>query len=526
LVQAMRYRMLFITCFSLLLVVVEPFECSWSGSSYQKRVRVIDSEDTFLPYLSSHETDIENDDIMHAIVVIHGYNEDVKFAFCTAMDAAVDINVEQNTLILAPWFSHEQINGADWGVNGSDWRDWKSVYWARNASWITGADSTTHNPDISPSSSSYDMLDMMYDIANSPRLFSRLSRVTYVGFSAGAQMINRYAWASRMKGEASGSLASIRYIVSDPSSFLYMNDLRPDSSCTTPWDTGTSHTCSSFSHLSPESRISCRDVDQWKYGTSRIPGASRGYSYLEHLTYASVANEHSKMYMSKDVRYVFGELDTCNCNTDGYQNPFHCYIPSDEALATDPEKRRVSEEYSGECHDTYPDSLNNDMSTSCASNFQGGNRLQRGLNYMSYLRVMYSDFGFQPTYAIVDNMMHDMKTFYRSDIIREWVFCLPNTNKSPTSENSALFSQLYTVIFLASSLSVGFILLLALYGIIFERALRKSVGAVMSRRIHGSDSVELMPTELTKLVPSTNYNMKYNSGDGSSNYSDVPYYDI
>jgi hypothetical protein len=57
------------------------------------------------------------------------------------------------------------------------------------------------------------------------------------------------------------------------------------------------------------------------------------------------------------------------------------------------------------------DSYSNDLSTTCGSNLQGYNRLQRGLVYMSYLK-WYS--GEKQRYTTMD-MMHNCTEFFLSD---------------------------------------------------------------------------------------------------------------
>jgi hypothetical protein len=75
---------------------------------------------------------------------------------------------------------------------------------------------------------------------------------------------------------------------------------------------------------------------------------------------------------------------------------------------------------------------------------QGSNRLQRGVNYMEYLRFYYntpiSDGGgvldtagsnakggnshgkFAPVYAMLAQVQHDSPSFYVSDIVEKWAF--------------------------------------------------------------------------------------------------------
>jgi hypothetical protein len=162
---------------------------------------------------------------------------------------------------------------------------------------------------------------------------------------------------------------------------------------------------------------------------------------VTHCFYPECASWHRK----KDVRYVLGGADSCNCKSPKYTNPAHCLYPyggvslpetvqpfgsCTPSLFDVPADVGVSNALT--CCDTYPDSRNNDLAVNCESNLQGSNRLQRGLNYMSYLRYYYNveqaaagandTESFAPTFAIVPGLLHDATTFYASDVVQEWVY--------------------------------------------------------------------------------------------------------
>lgn len=203
----------------------------------------------------------------------------------------------------------------------------------------------------------------------------------------------------------------------------------------------------------------------------------------------------------KDIRYVFGALDTCNCKTEGYVNAAHCdpgllaSSSSSSSYGKGPkshDEKHQEEKHQpmcitpnsadailgsdtgvySDCCDTYPDALNNDLSTSCGSNLQGTNRLQRGLNYMSYLQDYYSRANIDvvgtdsspaaasagsmdrlsvgmrgaastashddkvtpppgrkwtPVYKVVPGLQHDMVAFFEADVVQGWLLDYPQT---------------------------------------------------------------------------------------------------
>jgi hypothetical protein len=93
---------------------------------------------------------------------------------------------------------------------------------------------------------------------------------------------------------------------------------------------------------------------------------------------------------------------------------------------------------SSTCCDTFPDSHDNDLAIACGAAIGGSNRLQRGLNYMSYLRYYYNSEDvvqespeveqleggqqYAPMYAIVPDMEHDSASFYASEVMKLWAF--------------------------------------------------------------------------------------------------------
>ena len=281
----------------------------------------------------------------------------------------------------------------------------------------------------------------------------------------------------------------VRFIVSDASSYLYLDHHRPAQECVDrpflqvtadrrliPGQAQDVYSCSLFEALSDTQRRRCKDVDQWKYGPRtdssswQLKGGKR-HSYLAKLSEPDTVERLTALWKQKDVRYVFGLRDTCNCYIDELWrkqqqkqqrisnqteadtnmsaqteeafvvniNEAHCYVHCESsspiANCSVPSSLRYLAQSSPSqysCQDTFPDSLNNDLSVACAADVQGRNRLQRGLLYMSYLRWFYStlsgstdaapDRAYEPVYAVVEDMQHDMPFFYKSEIMQDWAY--------------------------------------------------------------------------------------------------------
>lgn len=207
-----------------------------------------------------------------------------------------------------------------------------------NASWISAGDPyETNNLAPDTTLSSYDILDSFFEHFTQRSLYPALRRVSYVGFSAGGQMINRYAWASKLgrtltsnsnsnsdSSDDDSAAADVQFIISDASSYLYFTSERPSVACRGSYDTGPSHTCAAFTpyytlnerprpyapqiiaNISSSSSAAeytpCKEFDTWKFGTTNMPGAAQGFSYLQpFLDDPSLNDEHTYWY-----RYVHG----------------------------------------------------------------------------------------------------------------------------------------------------------------------------------------------------------------------------
>jgi len=96
--------------------------------------------------------------------------------------------------------------------------------------------------------------------------FPNLERVTVNGFSAGAQLASRWSIFSPYANNDAGLELdlTVRTVVADGSSYVYLDETRPVDYCTTLEDTGTNHSCDSYEI--PLSADTCSSYNGWKYG--------------------------------------------------------------------------------------------------------------------------------------------------------------------------------------------------------------------------------------------------------------------
>ena len=309
----------------------------------------------FLPVFSSLPLDEESAAhaaVQSAVVFIHGLSGDANSYFCDGLSAVAAAGESERVLVVAPWFGDEQVTVGEW--MGSSASSNVSAYWTTSR-WLTGGDAS---PSPARFTTAFDALDDVIELLlGSPTgLFPNLARVVIAGFSAGAQLASRHAFFSTRRD------ASVAWIISDPSSWLYLDAARPASSCCALRDTGAEHRCGDFAPPTDATAAACPSFDDYKYGLSNLTSAAASNLYLESFAAnASHVAAARKRWFTKDVRYQLGDEDVCNCQSAGYQNPLSdvCF-PSNVTC--------TNSEYSWNntaCCDTYPDGTANALSVTC-----------------------------------------------------------------------------------------------------------------------------------------------------------------
>jgi len=215
-------------------------------------------------------------DVTRAIIVIHGALRNAEGSF-TAMQHAMTLAGEagRHTLILAPQFLSEvdavrypvPLDIPVWSIDG--WKD-------GSLSEIRRDDSTDRRV------SSFAVLDALLQTLSDRAHWPALDLVVLAGHSAGGQFVQRYAVAGRAPTMLSHHGIHTRFVVANPSSYLYFDARRP-----------TEHGFAPF----PQTR--CRGFDHYKYG-------------LEAPTaYVAAQTPQALMwhYARQQVIYLLGTLD-------------------------------------------------------------------------------------------------------------------------------------------------------------------------------------------------------------------------
>ena len=216
-----------------------------------------------LPYCTNRSLRVRDTRVRRLVVVVHGTQRNAadyeRFMLAAARAAHVS-----DALIVAPHF----LDGSDHPARGV-------LRWTSDG-WKQGDQSQT-----SPAVSSFAALDRLIGGIVASRRFPRLAEVVVAGHSAGGQFAERYAAANRL-----ALRVPVRYVVANPSSYLYLSPERP-----------VRGTTDSFA---PPPAGDCRGYDDYKYGLRALN---------PYLTAVGAARIRAQ-FASRRVTYLLGANDT------------------------------------------------------------------------------------------------------------------------------------------------------------------------------------------------------------------------
>jgi pimeloyl-ACP methyl ester carboxylesterase len=197
-----------------------------------------------------------------ALVVIHGASRNADDYFSSGMAGAYLAGALEDTVVVAPRFAGTGSRTCDdklapheigFACSGNDWR---------GGGPGIGVDAVT----------TYDVMDELIRRFADKKLYPRMKDVVLMGHSAGGQFLSRYSAAAKMDPVG----VSVRYVVSNPSSYLYVDAWRP----------GATQDCAGF--------------NQWKYGLENRTGYA-----------AALSDDLMKQNLiRRDVVYLLGGYDT------------------------------------------------------------------------------------------------------------------------------------------------------------------------------------------------------------------------
>ena len=213
-----------------------------------------------------------NPQVTRAFIMIHGTNRDADNYFRTATAAAFLAGALDDTVVIAPRIAsavggcHDTLaaNEVSWSCTGDSWR-------SGGTSASTGK------------LTSFDFVDELLRKLARKEAFPNLRSIVLAGHSAGGQYVNRYSMANQVH---EGLDVPVSYVVSNPSSYAYLDATRPNAE-------GTAFT--SFAGAEK-----CPAFDRWPYGLEQRTGGYTAKQSDEQL---------KKQLASRPVTYLLGEID-------------------------------------------------------------------------------------------------------------------------------------------------------------------------------------------------------------------------
>ena len=136
-------------------------------------------------------------------------------------------------------------------------------------------------------SSSFEAVDALLALVADRTRFPNLEHVVLAGHSGGGQVVQRYAVVGQGEAALAARGIAVRYVVANPSSYLYFSPDRPQG------DAGTLR-------APLASPASCPRYNQWKYGWDDAP------AYAQRLSRV----DYESRYVTRDVVYLLGSNDT------------------------------------------------------------------------------------------------------------------------------------------------------------------------------------------------------------------------
>ncbi|MBM3810134.1 MAG: alpha/beta fold hydrolase [Acidimicrobiia bacterium] len=324
-------------CLVFLLLAAPLFAvCTTATTDCTEKVPLTEAGRYSLVY-RSHALDKPNPAIRRGVIVIHGIGRNADWYFGSGMASAFLAGALEDSVVIAPRFAANQ------GGRCQDKLADGEISWAC-AGWNAGEEA----PGI-PGLYSYALIDALVKRLADKNLFPNMKLIVVSGHSAGGQYVHRYLAATAVPDEVE---APVRFVVANPSSYLYLDPVRPAASLKCDPVKGCAGEFAAFNGAS-----GCATYDRWRYGLHNRTG------------YAAKATEEelrSRM-ISRSVTYLLGEWDN---------------LPGGS------------------------------LDESCNGMAQGANRLARGLAYQHYINSRH---GAKHTLVISPACGHNARCMFSTD---------------------------------------------------------------------------------------------------------------
>jgi hypothetical protein len=212
-------------------------------------------------------------DVDRAVLVFHGDLRNAGEYFAAARKAASAApEASAHTLLIAPQFLAERDVQAK-SLPANTLR-WSLVGWE-------GGEAALAPAPIS----SFEAVDALLAMLADRHRFPKLMQVVVAGHSGGGQVVQRYAVVGEGEAKLAAVGVKVRYVVANPSSYLYFSADRPRADGT---------------FAPPPATFACPRFNQWKYGWASAP------AYAQRLS----PPDYEDRYVQRSVMYLLGGADT------------------------------------------------------------------------------------------------------------------------------------------------------------------------------------------------------------------------
>jgi len=224
-----------------------------------------------VPVFVSRDWSHQLANIHRVVIVVHGYQRNA----ADYAQIVLGLGPPAETMVVAPQFLAEDDIAPR---NVPD----HILRWRREA-WASGLPAEGPVPQ-----SGFDALDALLAALGNRTMLPNLTQIVLAGFSAGGQLVQRYAAVGKGEGAIAQPGIALRYVVGSPSSFVYFGGERPQGG-----------TIAAFADA-PQ----CPQYNNWRYGfAGALPpyvnaAAAAGVPELEHR------------YAAREVTYLVGGADS------------------------------------------------------------------------------------------------------------------------------------------------------------------------------------------------------------------------
>ena len=240
-----------------------------AGQAPRMQVISLESAGAAYPFAVYANTDLGQPGagIARAVVLLHGVRRDADryFEVGQALLQAARLDAS-NTLLLAPHFLAPTDKSPDGNIplwRGDNWMQCQPA---------TGQEAVN----------SCGVLDGIARYLTTAKRFPALKEIIFIGHSAGAQLMQRYAVLNNSEEALRKAGIQVRYVVSSPSSYLYLDASRPEGE-----------------GFKAVNSILCPGYNNFRYGPDNMVPYGQGLD----------GEQLFKRYAARDVLYLVGAKD-------------------------------------------------------------------------------------------------------------------------------------------------------------------------------------------------------------------------